>query len=213
MAYLKNPDEIYRESFATIRRECDLSVVPSELEDIILRMVHACGIPDVIDDLVWQGDVNAAAAESLLSGHRVYVDAKMVAEGLMKKHLPRPSKITCTLDDSKTSLMAMNGRTTRSAAAVNLWESIPGSTVIIGNAPTALFRLLERMETENVRPAAIIAVPVGFVGAAESKQALVDSGTDVPFITLLGRRGGTAMAAAAMNAIILSLTTEDEAPQ
>ena len=176
-------------------------------------MVHACGIPDVIDDLVWQGDVNAAAAESLLSGHRVYVDAKMVAEGLMKKHLPRPSKITCTLDDSRTSLIAMNGRTTRSAAAVNLWESISGSTVIIGNAPTALFRLLERMETENIRPAAIIAVPVGFVGAAESKQALVDSGTDVPFITLLGRRGGTAMAAAAMNAIILSLTTEDEAPQ
>ena len=213
MAYLKNPDEIYRESFAAIRRECDLSTIPPEMEKITLRMVHACGMPDVIDDLAWQGDVSAATATSLLSGHGIYVDATMVAAGLIKKYLPASADITCSLNDPKTSLMAVAGQTTRSAAAVDLWDRIPGSTVIIGNAPTALFRLLERMEQENLRPAAIIAVPVGFIGAAESKQALVNSGTDIPYVTLLGRRGGTAMAAAAMNAIILSLPTDEGARQ
>ena len=213
MAYLKNPDEIYRESFAAIRRECDLSTIPPEMEKITLRMVHACGIPDVIDDLAWQGDVSAAAAASLLSGHGIYVDSTMVAAGLMKKYLPASAKIRCSLDDPKTSLMAVAGQTTRSAAAVDLWDNILGSIVVIGNAPTALFRLLERMEQENLRPAAIIAVPVGFIGAAESKQALIDCGTDIPYVTLLGRRGGTAMAAAAMNAIILSLPTDEGAWQ
>lgn len=213
MAYLKNPDEIYRESFAAIRRECDLSTIPPEMEKITLRMVHACGMPDVIDDLAWQGDVSAATATSLLSGHGIYVDATMVAAGLMKKYLPATTDITCSLNDPKTSLVAVAGQTTRSAAAVDLWDHIPGSTVIIGNAPTALFRLLERMEQEKLRPAAIIAVPVGFIGAAESKQALVNSGTDIPYVTLLGRRGGTAMAAAAMNAIILSLPTNEGARQ
>ena len=213
MAYLKNPDKIYRESFAAIRRECDLSTIPPEMEKIIIRMVHACGMPDVIDDLAWHGDVSAAAAASLLAGHRIYVDAKMVAAGLMKKYLPASAKIQCFLDNPKTSLMAVTGQTTRSAAAVDLWDRIPGSIVVIGNAPTALFRLLERMEQEHLRPAAIIAVPVGFIGAAESKQALVNYGTDIPYVTLLGRRGGTSIAAAAMNAIILSLPTNEESPQ
>jgi len=209
--YLKNPDAIYRESFAAIRRETDLSRIPIEMESIALRMVHACGMPDVIDDLAWNGEVNASAAGALLAGHKIYVDAKMVAAGLMTRYLPTPGNITCTLDDPKTSLMAVAGQTTRSAAAVDLWENITGSIVVVGNAPTALFRLLERMAEENLCPAAIIAVPVGFVGAAESKQALVDSGTEVPYVTLLGRRGGTAMAAAAMNAVILSLPTDDGA--
>jgi len=209
--YLKNPDAIYRGSFAAIRRETDLSGIPVEMERIALRMVHACGMPDVIDDLSWQGDVNGAAAGALLAGHGIYVDAKMVAAGLMTRYLPATTSITCTLDDPKTSLMAVAGQTTRSAAAVDLWDTISGSIVVIGNAPTALFRLLERMEQEDVRPAAIVAVPVGFIGAAESKQALVDAGTDIPYVTLLGRRGGTAMAAAAMNAIILSIPTDDGA--
>ena len=213
MAYLKNPDKIYRESFAAIRRECDLSTIPPEMEKIILRMVHACGMPDVIDDLAWHGDVSAAAAASLLAGNKIYVDAQMVAAGLMKKYLPASANITCSLDDPKTSQMAAAGKTTRSAAAVDLWDSITGSIVVIGNAPTALFRLLERMEQEDLRPDAIIAVPVGFIGAAESKQALVNTGTDIPYVTLLGRRGGTAMAAAAMNAIILSLPTNEGARQ
>ena len=213
MAYLKNPDKIYQESFAAIRRECDLSTIPPEMEKIILRMVHACGMPDVIDDLAWHGDVSAAAAASLLAGNKIYVDAQMVAAGLMKKYLPASANITCSLDDPKTSLMAAAGKTTRSAAAVDLWDSITGSIVVIGNAPTALFRLLERMEQEDLRPDAIIAVPVGFIGAAESKQALVNTGTDIPYVTLLGRRGGTAMAAAAMNAIILSLPTDEGARQ
>jgi precorrin-8X/cobalt-precorrin-8 methylmutase len=205
LGYLKNPDEIYKESFAAIRRETDLSRLPEGLRPLAIRLVHSCGMPDLVDDLAWFGDPAAAAAGAIAAGADICVDATMVESGIMTARLPGASLILCTLNDPETPGLAKAAATTRSAAAIDLWGArLDGGLAVIGNAPTALFRLIEILSAGGAaRPAAIFAFPVGFVGAAESKQALIDAGLDIPFVTVKGRRGGSAMAAAAVNAVIL----------
>jgi precorrin-8X/cobalt-precorrin-8 methylmutase len=201
--YLKDPDEIYRASFAAIRGAVDLSDVPEVLQPLVIRLVHACGRPEIIQALRWSGDPVSAAREALERGAPVLVDATMVAAGIMGASLPRDNEIICTIADDRAYAGAKLLATTRSAAAVDLWApSLAGAVIAIGNAPTALFRLLELLEQpQTPRPAAIFAFPVGFIGAAESKQALIGTRTDVPYMTLSGREGGSAFAAAAINAV------------
>jgi precorrin-8X/cobalt-precorrin-8 methylmutase len=201
-AYLRNPAEIYAASFAAIRAETDLSGVPPELEDVVVRMVHACGMPDLVDDVVFGGDVVATAREALRAGAPILCDCEMVRAGINRRGL-RGNELVVTLNDPGVPELATRLGTTRSAAAVELWrDRLDGAVAVIGNAPTALFHLLELLAAGAPRPAAIIATPVGFVGAAESKALLAGNSCDVPFLTLLGRRGGSAIAAAALNAIL-----------
>ena len=207
--YLHDPAAIYRRSFEIVRAACDLSALPPGVGDIAVRLVHACGMPDIIDDLGWSGDVAVAAREALQAGAPVIADCRMAANGVIAKRLPASNEIICTIEEPLAYTNAREGATTRSAAAVDLWGArLAGAVVTIGNAPTALFRLLEILREGAPRPAVIFAFPVGFVGAAESKQALIDVGLDVPFVTLRGRRGGSALAAAAVNAV--AGRTEDD---
>lgn len=202
MSYLRDPAAIYRESFATIRREVDLSALPESLHALALRLVHAVGDVTILGDLAWRGDVAAAAQAALLAGAPVLVDAAMVDHGITRSRLPAANQIVCTLNDPRTAALALAGATTRSAAAVELWlPHLAGAVVAIGNAPTALFRLIELLADGAPRPAAILGFPVGFVGAAESKAALLDADLDIPRLALRGRRGGSALAAAAVNAL------------
>lgn len=202
MHYLRQPDAIYAESFATIEREARLDNVAPPLRDVVIRMIHACGMVDLVDDFAADPEVVDAARRELLAGAPVICDCEMVRSGITKKALPRDNELMVTLNDVAVPELAKNLETTRSAAAVELWrEHLNGAIVVIGNAPTALFHLLQIIADGAPKPAAIIASPVGFVGAAESKQALIDSGNGVPFVTLRGRRGGSAIASAAFNAI------------
>jgi precorrin isomerase len=202
--YLRNPDAIYRESFAIIRREARLDQLPQDVAEIAVRLIHACGMTDIAADLAFTPDVVARARAALASGAPILCDSGMVAAGIMRAKLPAGNAIICALDDARVPELARALKTTRSAAAVELWgERLAGAVVAIGNAPTALFHLLEKLAQGGARPAAIVAFPVGFVGAAESKQALIDARLDVPFITLKGRRGGSALAAAAVNALLI----------
>jgi precorrin isomerase len=202
--YLRDPDAIYRESFAIIRREAKLGPLPPDIADIAVRLIHACGMIDIVDDLAFAPEVVEHARAALAQGVPILCDSAMVAAGVMRAKLPARNEIVCTLDDGRVPDLARALKTTRSAAAVELWgERLDGSVVAIGNAPTALFHLLQRLQREPQRPAAILAFPVGFVGAAESKQALIDAHGDVPFLTLKGRRGGSALAAAAVNALLV----------
>ncbi len=195
--YLRDPQAIYRRSFAIVRAEADLGGLPAELAEVAVRLVHACGMPDIIAELAWSGDVVGQARAALAAGSAVITDAAMVAEGIIDS-----ANVICTLRDPRVADLAADQATTRSAAAVELWTPhLAGAVVAIGNAPTALFRLIERLAEGAPKPAAILAFPVGFVGAAESKAALIDAGIDVPYLTLRGRRGGSALAAAAVNAI------------
>jgi len=201
--YLRDPVAIYARSFALIRAEVPLDRFPPGLHGLVLRLVHACGMPDVADEIVWSGDPAADGRAALSGGGPILVDARMVAAGIMTARLPARNVVGHLLDDSRTAALALDLGTTRSAAAVELWRPrLPWAVVAIGNAPTALFHLLERLREWPERPAAILAFPVGFVGAAESKEALIASGLTVPWITLRGRRGGSAMAAAAVNALL-----------
>ena len=200
--YLREPAEIYRRSFATIRREADLSGMPRGVADVAVRLIHACGMTDIAQELSFSTDVVRKARRAMRAGAPVLCDVRMVAEGVIADRLPVGNRVLCTLNDRRVPDRAKVEKTTRSAAAVGLWgRRLDGAVVAIGNAPTALFRLLELLQAGAPRPAAILAFPVGFVGAAESKQALIDAGLDVPYLTLPGRRGGSAMAAAAVNAI------------
>jgi precorrin-8X/cobalt-precorrin-8 methylmutase len=202
--YLRDPDAIYRESFAIIRREARLAHLPPDIADIAVRLIHACGMIDIVDDLAFTPDVAAHARSALGDGAPILCDSGMVAAGIMRAKLPTGSEIVCMLDDARVPELVRALKTTRSAAAVELWsERLAGAVVAIGNAPTALFHLLERLAQGGPRPAAILAFPVGFVGAAESKQALIDARLDVPFLTLKGRRGGSALAVAAVNALVV----------
>lgn len=204
--YTRAPAEIYAQSFATIRNEAQLEGLPPQLHDVAIRMVHACGMVDLIDDFVGDPDAVDAAQAALRAGKPVYCDCEMVRSGITAKALPNDNELRVTLNDSQTPGLAKTLATTRSAAAVELWrDGLADAVVVIGNAPTALFHLLEMMEKGGPKPAAIIATPVGFVGAAESKQALIDDTSGVPFITVKGRRGGSAIASAAFNAIGLGL--------
>jgi precorrin-8X/cobalt-precorrin-8 methylmutase len=192
---------IYAESFAIIRREADLTAVAADLESAVVRMIHACGMVDLVVDVDASPGVATIAVDALRSGAPILCDAQMVARGVTRKRLPADNDVLCTLSDPTVPERATAGATTRSAAAVDLWvDHLAGSVVAIGNAPTALFHLLDLLDSGAPRPAAVIGVPVGFVGAAESKQRLVESPTGIPYLTVHGRRGGSAIAAAAVNA-------------
>ncbi len=200
--YIKDGSEIYDRSFAIIRAEAGLDTLPKEMESVAVRMIHSCGMTDIPQDLAYSQDVVAIARKALESGAPILCDAHMIASGITKKRLPANNEIICTLRDDRTLDIAAKMGTTRSAAALELWQAhIENSVIAIGNAPTALFHLLDGLATGWPRPAAIIGMPVGFVGAAESKQALANSPLNVPYITIHGRRGGSAMTVAAINAI------------
>jgi precorrin-8X/cobalt-precorrin-8 methylmutase len=199
-SYEKDGAAIYRQSFAIIRREADLGRFSALEERVAVRIIHACGIVEAARDLVFTPGVAQAAARALEGGAAVFCDARMVAEGVTRARLPAKNEVICTLADPSTPALAQGLGTTRTAAAIDLWlPRLAGSLVAIGNAPTALFRLLELIAAGGPRPAAIIGMPVGFVGAAESKEALIESG--LPAIVIRGRKGGSAMAAAAVNAL------------
>lgn len=199
--YEKDPAAIYRQSFATIEAEAGLARLPLALRAVARRMIHACGMVDLVGDIAWGGEPVAAAQSALQDGAKLVVDARMVAAGIIPSRFAE-TEIACVIDAVETAALARQLGTTRSAAAVELWRPhLAGSVVAIGNAPTALFHLLDLIESGGQRPAAIYAFPVGFVGAAESKQALIDADLGIPYLTLRGRRGGSAIAAAAINAL------------
>jgi precorrin-8X/cobalt-precorrin-8 methylmutase len=205
-AYEADGPAIYRDSFATIRRETDLASLPADAERVVVRMVHGTGQVDLVRDLVIHSGLVKAARTALQSGAPILADAHMVASGVTRARLPQDNDVVCTLRDPRAVVLARDWDTTRSAAAVSLWEpELEGAVVAIGNAPTALFHLLEMLLDGAPRPAAIIGCPVGFIGAAESKEALAtladDHGLDIPFLTVRGRRGGSAMTASALNAL------------
>lgn len=200
--YLRDPDAIYRASFAAIRREAPIESLPQEMQALATRLIHACAMPDILPELAWTPDATLAGRRALAAGRPVLVDAAMVAAGIRGEHLPLANPILCTLCDPGVAERAAAGSTTRSAAAVDLWrDHLDGAIVAIGNAPTALFRLLELLENGVPPPALVLAFPLGFVGAAEAKEALIEHRPRVPYIALRGRRGGSALAAAAVNAL------------
>lgn len=200
--YLRDPAEIYRRSFAAIRAECDLDRLPGDIARVALRLIHACGMPEIIADLAFTAGAADAGAAALDSGAPVLCDSPMVKQGIQRERLRRSTDVICTLNDPATATRAAAEHTTRAAAAVAAWRPmLAGAVVAIGNAPTALFRLLEELDAGAPRPAVILAFPVGFVGAAESKAALAADPRGVPFVTVHGRRGGSALAAAAVNAL------------
>ena len=202
LSYEKNPREIYRKSFETIRQEVDLSKFHNGLDQLVVRLVHSCGMVDIADDIFSSDDAFTIGQDALEKGAKIICDVEMVKKGIILAMLPNDNEIICTLNNPQVLLMAAEKNTTRSAAQVDLWaDDIGGSIVAIGNAPTALFRLLEMLDEGCEKPALIIGMPVGFVGAVESKTELVACSRGVPYITLSGRRGGSAMAAAAVNAL------------
>ena len=201
-APILDPAEIYRQSFAIIRAEADLSGLDPACEPVAVRMIHACGMTDLAGDLVFSDGFAAAGKRALEAGAPVLCDADMVARGIIARLLPARNEVLSFIGDPRVAGLANDLETTRSAAQLELWlPHLAGAVVAIGNAPTALFRLLELLEAGAPRPACIIGAPVGFVGAAESKDALIERAGDVPFVAVRGRRGGSAMAAAAVNGL------------
>ncbi len=199
-SYIKDGAEIYRRSFATIRAEADLAGLPADVARVAVRMIHACGMVDLVGDIAYSPGVVAAAREALLAGAPILCDAQMVASGVTRRRLPKDNKVLCLLGDPRVPDLAERLGNTRSAAALELWgEKLDGAVVAIGNAPTALFHLLDLIAAGSPRPAAVLGIPVGFIGAAESKQALAES--ELEYLVVHGRRGGSAMTAAAVNAI------------
>ncbi|MFC4072501.1 precorrin-8X methylmutase [Actinoplanes subglobosus] len=200
MEYVRDGAEIYRRSFATIRAEADLSGLPDDVSRVVVRMIHACGMVDLVEDVRFSPAVVTAARKALLGGAPILCDAEMVASGVTRTRLPAANDVVCTLRDPAVPQLAAGIGNTRSAAALDLWgDRLGGAVVAIGNAPTALFRLLEMVEAGAPRPAAVIGIPVGFIGAAESKEALAESGLE--YLIVRGRRGGSAITAAAVNAL------------
>ncbi len=200
--YVRDGQEIYRRSFATIRAEANLDAIPADLEKLAVRVAHASGMVDVIADLLFSPRAGTAGREALASGASILCDARMVAEGITRSRLPAGNAVICTLGDTSVPGLAKRIVNSRSAAALELWRPhLAGAVVAIGNAPTALFRLLEMLDEGAPKPALILGFPVGFIGAAESKAALAENSRGVPFVVLTGRRGGSAMAAAAVNAL------------
>ncbi|MFD7866891.1 precorrin-8X methylmutase [Streptomyces sp. NPDC057682] len=200
--YEKDGPAIYRQSFATIRAEADLAGLSPEESQVAVRMIHACGMVDLVRDLAFSPDVVVRARAALRAGAPILCDVAMVASGVTRKRLPADNEVVCTLSDPAVPGLAAGLGTTRSAAALELWrDRLDGAVVAVGNAPTALFRLLEMIEEGAPRPAAVIGVPVGFVGAAESKDALAAHPSGLDHLIVRGRRGGSAIAAAALNAI------------
>ncbi len=199
--YLTDAGAIYRESFAIIRAEADLRRFPADVERVVVRMCHAAGAVDLADDVLFSDDVVEAAHAALLDGAPVLCDSTMVAAGIIRSRLPARNDVVCHLDDPRLAALAAARGTTKTAAAVDLWvPRLAGAVVAVGNAPTALFRLLEVVAETGVRPAAVFGIPVGFVGAAEAKAALVESSLRLPYLVVRGRRGGSAVTVAAVNA-------------
>lgn len=205
--YLTDPAAIYAQSFDTVRSELDLANLPADIRPIAIRVAHACGMTDIAADLAWRGSPAAAAQAALHAGAAVLTDVAMVAAGVIRSLLPEGAKVETLIGAPETAKLAKEQAITRSMAGVDLWSDADfnGSVVLIGNAPTALFRLLERMHRTKTYPAVIFAFPVGFVGAVESKQALATFENPPPFITLHGRRGGSAMASAALNGALAGM--------
>ena len=203
--YLRDPAEIYRQSFAIARREANFDTIPDDLSDVALRLIHTTGMPEIIQGLTASPGAGALGRDALHNGAPIPADVEMVAHGITRARLPGQNDIICTLNDDRTPARAAELKTTRSAAAVDLWTPwLDGAVVAIGNAPTALFHLLEMLDEGgegSPKPALILGFPVGFIGAADSKAALIDHSFGIPFITMKGRRGGSAMAAAAVNAL------------
>jgi len=202
--YVTDGPEIYRQSFATIRAEAELDRFPDDVSWVVVRMIHACGQVDLAGDVAYSPGVVTAARTALAAGAPILADAHMVASGVTRTRLPADNPVRCTLRDENTPALAAELGTTRSAAALELWrERLDGAVVAIGNAPTALFHLLEMIAAGAPRPAAVVGCPVGFIGACESKQALADDAATLglEFLTVHGRRGGSAITAAAVNAL------------
>jgi precorrin-8X/cobalt-precorrin-8 methylmutase len=201
-AYLRDGAAIYEKSFAIIRAEADLSRFSAEEADVAVRMIHACGVVEAARHIVFGPNLVAAARGALTAGAPIFCDAEMVAHGITRARLPARNEVICTLNDGRVAALAEKLGTTRSAAALELWrDRLDGAVVAIGNAPTALFRLLDLLDAGAPKPAAILGIPVGFVGAAESKDALAADPRGVPYLIVRGRMGGSAMTAAAINAL------------
>jgi precorrin-8X/cobalt-precorrin-8 methylmutase len=201
-SYVRDGAQIYRQSFATIRSEADLGRFDPVLERVVVRMIHACGMVDLVQDIAASAAFGPVAEAALDKGALILCDTQMVASGITRSRLPAENEVICTLADSRVPELAARLGTTRTAAAVELWgERLAGALVVIGNAPTALFHLLEIVAGGAPRPAAVIGVPVGFIGAAESKAALAEQALGLEYLGVHGRRGGSAIAAAAVNAL------------
>ncbi|MFZ1813753.1 MAG: precorrin-8X methylmutase [Rhizobiaceae bacterium] len=202
LSYIRDPEEIYRQSFATIEAEASLPARSSGMRAVAIRMIHACGMVDLVSDMRFSEGAAEAGTRALVAGKPVFCDVEMVRAGIIASRLPASNERVCTLNDPRAADIGKASGNTRSAASVELWdERLEGAIALIGNAPTALFRLLELIDGGLPRPALIIGVPVGFVGAAESKAELAANARGCDFITVLGRRGGSAVAAAALNAL------------
>jgi precorrin-8X/cobalt-precorrin-8 methylmutase len=201
--YTRDGAEIYRQSFATIRAEADLDTIPGDLHALAIRMIHASGQVDLLDDLAWSDGFGPAVTTALQAGAPILCDSRMVASGIIRSRLPRDNEVVCLLDDPGLARLAADLGTTKTAAAIELWRPrLAGAIVAIGNAPTALFRLLEVVaEDPSLAPAAVIGIPVGFVGAAESKLALAANDLGLHYVVVHGRRGGSAVTSAAVNAL------------
>jgi precorrin-8X/cobalt-precorrin-8 methylmutase len=201
--YIRDAAEIYRQSFATIRAEADLSRFPDDVARVVVRLIHTCGQVDVAEHVAFSDDVVAKTYAALSAGAPVLCDSSMVAAGITKSRLPADNEVVSLVADTRAVDLAARTGTTRSAAAVDLWaDRLGGAVLAIGNAPTALFRLLELVDDDGAAtPAAVLGGPVGFVGSAQSKQELIDRPRDMAYLVVQGRRGGSAMAAAAVNAI------------
>jgi precorrin-8X/cobalt-precorrin-8 methylmutase len=200
--YIHNGEDIYRKSFAIIRAEADLEILSADLVPIAVRLIHACGMTDIVQDLIASPDAVQVGREVLAAGSPIFCDSQMVANGITRKRLSAQNQVICTLNHPEVPEIAQRIENTRSAAAIELWQpQMEGAVVVIGNAPTALFHLLELLDQGIPKPALILGFPVGFVGAADSKVELAVNNRGVPFITLHGRRGGSAIAAAAINAL------------
>jgi precorrin-8X/cobalt-precorrin-8 methylmutase len=202
MDYIRDPQAIYAQSFATIRAEAKLDRFSEHEQKIVIRMIHACGMIDLVDDIVISPEFATTASTALQAGKPIFVDAEMVRHGIIARDLASKNEIICTLNDPRAREVGLAKQFTRSAAAVELWQSkLEGALVVIGNAPTALFHLLDLIDQGAAKPAAIIACPVGFVGAAESKAEIITNSRRLPFITVKGRRGGSAIASSVVNAL------------
>ena len=200
--YVRDSQAIYEQSFATIRAEAELARFSDDEADVAVRMIHACGLVEAARQFVFSPEFVTRARKALHDGAAILCDSEMVAHGITRSRLPRHNAVICTLRDPSVPELATRLETTRSAAALQLWlDHLEGSVVAIGNAPTALFRLLEMIAAGAPRPAAILGIPVGFVGATESKDELIANSRGVPYLAVRGRLGGSAMTAAAINAL------------
>lgn len=211
--YIRDPQAIYRASQAAVENAADLSGLPADLRPLALRLIHACAMPEIAKDLAASPGALQAGRTALNAGAPILCDGRMTAEGIIRARQPAGNKIICTLDEPDVSAIAARINNTRSAAAVDLWRPhLQGAIVAIGNAPTALFRLLELIAEGAPKPAVILGFPIGFVGATESKAALITDAGEIPFVTLRGRFGGSALAAAGVNALAGDALTNESAP-